>query len=99
MLERRLRAASAQQVAEMTQCEGWLGVCGEAHIISEHSGNTTETYTTDVLQHYVFRTAHDLQREHMHGMMMTQQQGIQHLSTSESHSSGLRASKALGPNR
>ena len=84
MPERRLREASAQQVAEMTQCVGWLGVCGEAHIISEHSSNTTETHTTDVLQHYVFRTAHDLQREHMHGVMMN---------------SGLRASIALGPNR
>ena len=99
MLERRLRAASAQQVAEMTQCVGWLGVCGEAHIISEHSGNTTETHTTDVLQHYVFRSAHDLQREHMHGVMMTEQQGIQHLSTSEPYSSALRASIALGPNQ
>ena len=97
MPERRLRAASAQQVAEMTQCVGWLGVCGEAHIISEHSGNTTETHTTDVLQHYVFHTAHDLQREHMHGVMMTEQQGIQHLTTSEPYNSGGRALIALGP--
>ena len=99
MPERRLRAASAQQVAEMTQCVGWLGVCGKAHIISENSGNTTETHTTDVLQHYVFRTAHDLQREHMHGVMMTEKQGIQHLTTSEPYNSGVRASIALGPNR
>ena len=98
MPERRLRAASAQQVAGMNQCVGWLGVCGEAHIISEHSSNTTETHTTDMLQHYVFRTAHDLQREHMHGVMMTEQQGIQHLTTSEPYTSGLRASIALGPN-
>ena len=83
----------------MTQCVGWSGVCGEAHIISEPSGNTTETYTRDVLQHYVFRTAHDLQRQHMHGVMMTEKQGIQHLTTSEPYSSGLRASIALGPNR
>ena len=71
----------------MTQCAGWLGVCGEAHIISEHSSNTT-----DVLLHYVFRTAHDLQREHIHGVMMTEQQGIQHLTTSEPYNSGLTAS-------
>ena len=83
----------------MTQCVGWLGVCGDAHIISEHSSNTTETHTTDVLQHYVFRTAHDLPREHMHGVMMTEQQETQHLTTSEQYSSGLRASIALGPNR
>ena len=99
MPERRLRAAPAQQVAEKTQCVGWLGVCGEAHIISEHSSNTTETRTTDVLQHYVFCTAHVLHREHMHGVMMIEQQGIQHLTPSKSYSSGLRASIALGPNR
>ena len=88
MPERHLRAASAQQVAEMTQCVGWLGICGEAHIISEHSSNTTETHTTDVLLHYVFCTAHDLQREHIHGVMMTEQQGIQHPTTSEPYNSG-----------
>ena len=99
MPERHLRAASAQQVAEMTQCVGWLGICGEAHIISEHSSNTTETHTTDVLLHYVFCTAHDLQREHTHGVMMTEQQGIQHPTTSEPYNSGLTASIALGPNR
>ena len=99
MPERRLRAASAQQVPEMTQCVGWLGDCGNAHIISEHSSNTTETHTTDMLQHYVFRTAHDLGREHIHGVMMTEQQGTQHLTTSEPYSSGLRASIAPGPNR
>ena len=80
--------------AELTQCVGWLGVCGKVHIISEHSSNTT-----DVLQHYVFRTGHDLQKEHVHGVMMTEQQGIQHLTTSEPYNSGLRASIALGPNR
>ena len=35
----------------------------------------------------------------MHGVMMTEQQGIQHLSTREPYSSGLRASIALDPNR
>ena len=35
----------------------------------------------------------------MHGVMMTEQQGIQHLTTSEPYSSGMRASIALGPNR
>ena len=35
----------------------------------------------------------------MHGVMMTEQQGIQHLTTSEPYNSGVRASIALGPNR
>ena len=35
----------------------------------------------------------------MNGVMMTEQQGIQHLTTSEPYSSRMRASIALGPNR
>ena len=45
--------------------------CGEACIISEHGSNTTE-----LQQHYVFRAAHDLHKEHMHGMMIIEQQDI-----------------------
>ena len=65
-LGRRLRAASAQQVAEMTKFVGWaVAGCGEANVISEHSSNTTGLYTTGVQQHYVFRATHELQSEHM----------------------------------
>ena len=35
----------------------------------------------------------------MHGVMMTEQEGIQHLTSSEPYKSGLRTSIALGPNR
>ena len=52
--------------------------CDEANVISEHSSDTKELHTTYLQQYYVFRAGHDLQTDHMYGVMINEQQDIQH---------------------
>ena len=85
---RRLRSASSQQLAEMTKYVGcavaWaVAGFGEANVVSEHSSNTKELHTTDLQQHVVFRAGRDVQRQHMYGVMIIEQQDIQHRTMSE----------------
>ena len=63
--------------------------CGEANVISEHRNNTIELQlnTTDLQQHYLFRTGHDLQIEHRFGAMMIEQQDVQPRIMREQYSS------------
>ena len=86
---RRLRSASFQQVAEVTEYVGCAVAsavtgCGEANPISEHRSNTIELqlYTTDLQQHYLFRAGHDLQI----GAMIIEQQDAQHRIMREQYS-------------
>ena len=85
---RRQRSASSQQVTEMTKDVGCavaraVAGCGEANLISECSSNTRELDTTDLQQPCVFRAGHDLQREHMYGVTIVEQQDLQHRTMSE----------------
>ena len=91
---RRLRSASSQQVAEVTQYVGCtvasaVASCGEANPISEHRSSTIELQlqTTDLQQHYLFRSGHDLQIEHRFGAMIIEHQDVQHRIMREQYSS------------
>ena len=89
---RRQRSAFSKQVAEMTKDVGCavaraVAGCGEANLISEYSSNIRELDTTDLQQHCVFRAGHGLQREHMYGVTIIEQQDIQRRTVSEPFSS------------
>ena len=57
------------------------------HARTASSCSIRSTCGIDLQQHYVFHAAHDLQGEQMHGVMVIEQQDIQHRTTSEPYSS------------